>query len=154
MDKEECLNETLKHISMVRKFIGIFIASIRDRANVHDKSKTEYPELDIFVEYTPKLKETTYGSEEYSKFLKEMKPALDHHYLVNSHHPEYFKNGIKDMTLIDMVEMLCDWKAATLRHKDGDILSSIEQNQKRFGYSDELKHIFINTIKELEYQGE
>jgi hypothetical protein len=46
--------------------------------------------------------------------------------------------------------MFCDWKAATLRHKDGDIIKSIEQNQKRFGYSDELKAIFLNTAGLLE----
>ena len=58
--------------------------------------------------------------------------------------------GLHDMTLIDIIEMLCDWKAATLRHKDGAIRRSIEQNQKRFGYGDELKQIFINTIDVLE----
>lgn len=54
------------------------------------------------------------------------------------------------MNLVDIIEMLCDWKAATLRHADGDIYKSIEINQKRFGYSDELKSIFINTIKCIE----
>ena len=45
--------------------------------------------------------------------------------------------------------MMADWKAASLRHSDGDIYKSIEINQKRFGYSDELKQIFINTVKEI-----
>ena len=51
---------------------------------------------------------------------------------------------------LDILEMLCDWKAATLRHKDGDIRKSIEINQKRFGYSDELKRIFLNTLSIIE----
>jgi hypothetical protein len=46
--------------------------------------------------------------------------------------------------------MLCDWKAATLRHDDGDIRRSIEINQERFGYSDELKQILINTLPLIE----
>jgi hypothetical protein len=50
------------------------------------------------------------------------------------------------MNLIDLIEMLCDWKAATLRHNTGDIYKSLDINQKRFGYSDELKHLFKNTI--------
>jgi len=75
-----------------------------------------------------------------------MKEALKHHYDFNRHHPEHFVNGIKDMTLIDLCEMLSDWKAASLRHNDGDINKSIEINQSRFGYSDELKQIFLNTI--------
>ena len=75
-----------------------------------------------------------------------MKPALDSHYADNPHHPEHYDNGIKDMDLVDLIEMICDWKSATLRHNDGDIYKSIELNQKRFGYSDELKQIFKNTV--------
>lgn len=74
--------------------------------------------------------------------------ALEHHYKNNRHHPEHFKNGIEGMTLVDLCEMISDWKAATLRHDDGDILKSIEMNQQRFGYTDELKQILINTVNE------
>ena len=45
--------------------------------------------------------------------------------------------------------MLCDWKAATKRHATGDVIRSIEQNQERFGYSDEIKQIFLNTVPYL-----
>ena len=48
------------------------------------------------------------------------------------------------------IEMICDWKAATLRHNDGDIRRSIEKNQERFGYSDDVKAILLNTIESLE----
>lgn len=119
------------------------------RALDHDKTKLESPELEIFDEFTSKLKDSEYGSEEYNEFLKQMKPALDHHYKNNRHHPEHFENGIKDMNLVDLIEMISDWKAATLRHETGDILKSIEINQKRFGFGDELKSILINTVKEI-----
>jgi hypothetical protein len=103
-----------------------------------------------------------------------MKPALDHHYAVNSHHPEHygyttcdqcgnrdsepctcggprtFHANISGMSLLDLTEMLCDWKAATMRHNDGDIRKSIEINQKRFGYTDELKQILLNTLDAIE----
>ena len=139
--------ETYKHILNVQKFIFNVIRILLNRASTHDNSKLMPPEEEYFEKYTPLLSSVTYGSEEYKKYCKEMKPAIDHHQSVNFHHPEFFKNGIKDMTLIDLTEMLCDWKAASLRHKTGDIFRSIELNQKRFGYSDELKQIFINTIK-------
>ena len=74
-----------------------------------------------------------------------MKPALDHHYENNRHHPEHFKNGIKDMTLIDLIEMFCDWKTSSERHESGSILSSIDINKERFGYSEELASILLNT---------
>lgn len=50
------------------------------------------------------------------------------------------------MNLVDIIEMLADWKAATLRHADGDIMKSIEIQQKKLGFSDDIKHIFINTV--------
>ncbi len=84
--------------------------------------------------------------------MAEMKPAIDHHNSANRHHPEHFEGGIHEMNLIDLLEMMCDWKAATLRHNDGDIMKSIEINQKRFGYSDELAAILRNTANWLNDQ--
>ena len=141
--------ETQKHIDTVRTLIEIMREELWKRKESHDKSKLQSPEVEIFEIYTPKLKGSRYGSDEYKTFLKEMKVALDHHYANNSHHPEFFVAGIRGMTLIDIIEMLCDWKAATIRHADGDIFKSLEINQKRFGYSAELNQIFINTVKKF-----
>ena len=141
--------ETYKHICQVRDELSKVVGNLLTRSNFHDLSKLQSPEAEIFEEYTGKLSKSTYGSDEYKQFLKDMKPALDHHYQANSHHPEHYENGIKGMSLLDIIEMICDWRAATLRHENGDIMKSIEINQKRFGYSDELKQIFINTVNEL-----
>lgn len=149
MNINECKMETLKHIDKVQFFLKRITDELTTRGINHDKSKLESPEVEIFTEYTPKLATSTYNSEEYKGFLKEMNVALKHHYSVSKHHPEHFRNGIKDMNLIDIVEMLCDWKSATLRHNDGDLIRSIEVNQNRFHYSDEMKQIFKNTAKTL-----
>jgi hypothetical protein len=142
--------ETRKHISNVAKYISKVIGALLDRAIFHDKSKLEEPEKTVFDKYTPKLKDTIYGSEKYKKYLSEMQIALKHHYKVNRHHPEHWHEaGVEGMSLVDLIEMLCDWKSATLRHKDGDIKKSIEYNQKRFGFSDELKKIFLNTVDDI-----
>ncbi len=156
---------TWLHIAEVRKFLSAVISNLLARADKHDASKLVDPEKEIFDTYTPLLRNSTYGSEEYNSFLAGMKPALDHHYKHNSHHPEFYAydyflgtinpefvaNGsaVRSMSLLDLIEMLCDWKAATLRHTDGDLLKSVEINQKRFGYSDELKSILLATIVEL-----
>lgn len=156
---EDSRPETIEHIAQVRKFIRIILWKLSDRSVEHDMSKLVEPEVSIFNEYTPKLKNCTYGSDEYKSFLKEMQIALDHHYYVNRHHPEHFENIVdsgqsKDliscMNLVDIVEMLCDWKAATLRHEDGDILKSIEINKKRFNISDQLVNILRNTVELFE----
>ena len=138
--------ETYSHKQQVNRLVSKVAKSLIDRGIEHDNSKLGEFEVDIFTKYTPKLATSTYGSDEYKQFLKEMKPALDHHYSHNSHHPEFYENGIMDMDLVDLIEMICDWYGATLRHNDGNIYDSIEINQKRFGYGDELKQIFINTV--------
>jgi hypothetical protein len=137
---------TLKHIKIVRNLMQSMINGLRARARQHDQSKLDRPEVAIFTEYTPKLAGSTYGSDEYKQLLAEMKPALDHHYAHNSHHPEHFPDGVDGMTLLDVVEMLCDWKAATLRHNDGDIRKSLEINTHRFNLSPQLARILRNTV--------
>jgi hypothetical protein len=146
-EKHNTITETNKHRKQVKEYINKFIDDLLDRSYEHDKSKNESPELEIFAEYTPKLKNSIYGSDEYNQWLKEMKVALDHHYENNSHHPEHHTNGINDMTLVDVLEMCCDWKSASLRHENGDILKSIDINEKRFNIDKQLKQILINTVK-------
>lgn len=146
----ECKVETQKHIERVRYYIRFITDRLTTRAVKHDQTKLESPEVEIFTEYTPHLADMQYGTDEYKVCLEGMKPALDHHYANSRHHPEHFSKGILDMNLIDIVEMLCDWKAASERQKDGNLLRSIELNAARFGYDDQLKQIFINTAKLLD----
>jgi hypothetical protein len=138
-------DDTLKHIGQVRSNLLEVTQELTRRAIEHDRSKLEEPEKSVFDEYTPKLKESTYGSDEYKSFLDEMKVALDHHYAVNDHHPEHFDGGIGDMDLVQIIEMLADWKAATMRHADGDLGKSIYMNSDRFGYGDEMIKLLLNT---------
>jgi hypothetical protein len=119
------------------------------KGELHDQSKLESPEVEAFTEYTPKLAGCTYGSEEYKGYLAAIKPALDHHYANNKHHPEHWANGVNDMNLLDVLEMLCDWKAASERHNDGNIQKSIEINSKRFNLSPQLTEILKNTANYL-----
>ncbi len=143
--------KTLEHIKVYGHMLDEILRKLVYNKAGHDKSKLEPPEEAVFEEYTQKLKDTTYGSEKYKQYLKEMGPALKHHYDNNPHHPEHFLNGIRGMSLMEIVEMLCDWKAASLRHADGNLRKSIEINQERFGYTDELKQIFLNTAEELRW---
>lgn len=152
MDKNyDSSADTLNHKDRVAILTMNFINLLHNRAMLHDNSKLESKEKPIFDEYTPKLKNSTYGSEEYKEFLSGMKVALDNHYKHNSHHPEHYVNGINGMDLLDIVEMFFDWKAASERHDNGDIYKSIDINEKRFKMSEQLKNIFINTAKNLNY---
>lgn len=146
-EQKACNFDTMRHIERVRNLLNLFISDLLRRAEEHDQSKLESPEVEAFTEFTPKLANSTYGSEEYEGFRKAMKPALDHHYARNSHHPEHYKNGINDMNLLDVLEMFADWKAASERHNDGNILKSIEKNADRFGMSPQLVQLMENTAK-------
>lgn len=146
----ECNIETQKHIENVRKFIRFITDKLTQRGVDHDASKMVSPEVELFSQYTKKLANLTYGSDEYAASLEAIKPALDHHYATNRHHPEHFVNGINDMNLVDLVEMFCDWKASTLRMNDGNLLKSIELNAERFNLDPQLKQILLNTANLLD----
>ena len=141
--------DTLEHIRKVQRNITEMINVLLFRLRSHDASKLESPEKGAFDRVTPKLQGLTYGSDGYKATIAELGEALKHHYVVNPHHPEHYDNGIAGMSLLDVVEMLCDWKAASERHADGDFAKSLEINRKRFGISDQLAEIFENTRLEL-----
>lgn len=140
---------TQQHINLVRKLLRQAAVELLLRGEVHDLSKFSPEEVEMFTKFTPRLRGMTYGSPEYMRCLADMGPGLRHHYESNRHHPEHFPNGIDGMNLIDLLEMFLDWLASTKRHADGDIMKSIEKNQKRFGMSDQLTAIFRNTARDF-----
>ncbi len=53
------------------------------------------------------------------------------------------------MNLIDIFEMLADWKAATERHDDGSLGRSLTIQASRFNISPQLQSILYNTARDL-----
>lgn len=140
--------ETLAHSQRVGELMVQIVKQLLDRSTCHDRSKTLPPEVDTFDEFTPKLKASTYGSDEYQGYLVAMGEGLQHHYAHNRHHPEHFLDGVNDMTLVDLVEMLADWKAATERHDDGDLVRSLEiQRERASACPTSLVRILGNTAQ-------
>jgi len=138
--------DTLTHIRRVQCLLAKMARYLIARGEVHDASKLSAEEKPLFDEMTPLLKTLTYGSDEYKASLEKLGVALKHHYEHNSHHPEHFTNGIAGMNLLDVVEMLCDWKAASERTKDGDFNKSVEIGIERFKIEPQLAAILRNTI--------
>lgn len=62
------------------------------------------------------------------------------------------ESRINGMSLLDVLEMFTDWKAAGEDYKDGNITQSLEVNKERFGISDQLFAILQNTVKELGWE--
>lgn len=115
----------------------------------HNKSKLQELEKHIFDYMTSKLEKCTYGSEEYSQFLKEFKPSLDHHYNVNTHRPKHYEKVFNNITLLDVIEYFINWRSTSEQHEYDNFQRSIEINSKRFKIDSQLIAIFENTRKNL-----
>lgn len=115
------------------------------RSIVHDLSKYGWHETKHFARTISKLKQTTYGTDEYYKIMESIQPAIEHHYAKNRHHPEHWPDGISDMGAIDEIEMVCDWCAAAKKHKNGNPVHSAAVNSKRFGYGP-TTHVFYRKL--------
>lgn len=133
------------HISRVRRHINTFIQLLIRRAENHDKSKLEEPELSWWKEMD-KEPRYPYGSEEYKQKIKRWNKVFKHHYQYNRHHPEHYEYGVSEMTLIDIVEMMCDW----LGYKDTttvtEALKVCDEQMARYDISEELRQIIFNTL--------
>lgn len=141
--------ETVQHIHKVRELLYTMIGELDERARLHDLSKLESPEQEIFGANFKELANVEYGSIEYTAMKVKVQPAIEHHYANNRHHPEHHKNGINDMNLIDLCELLCDWNASSKRNKNGNIRKSIDINAERYNIGEQLRGILENTVKEL-----
>lgn len=148
MTRDDVIRSTAAHIRRVGELLADESHDLNKRAVRHDASKWSPEEWPAFEATTPKLAGLTYGSDEYRASLREIKPAIEHHQGNNSHHPEFYSRSCVGMTLLDLVEMLCDWKAATERHNDGSIFKSLQHNRARFSIPDGLFDVMVNTAFE------
>ena len=133
------------HISRVRKHMNTFVQLLLKRAINHDKSKLEEPELSWWKEMD-KEPRYPYGSEEYKQKIKRWDKVFKHHYKYNRHHPEHYEYGVSEMTLVDIVEMMCDW----LGYKDtiaiSEALKVCDEQMKRYDIPDDIRQIIFNTL--------
>ena len=143
--------DTLAHIATVQARLQTIIHELNIRAAHHDESKLREPEKSGYDQLTLTLKNVAYGTEMYRVALAEAAPTIAHHYQHNRHHPEHFPDGMYGMNLIDVIEMLCDWKAASARTRQTSVAPSLSHTKQRFGINDQLFAILVNTVRDLEW---
>lgn len=106
MNNSEKLNTIIRHIKRVEDNCNILAKKLQDtdfnmavkliqRGRIHDASKFDQFEFDYLGNFE---------KEKPPQFLE----ALKMHHSKNPHHPEFWPNGIKDMTDLDIAEMVCD----------------------------------------------
>lgn len=139
------VDDLIQHKRWVAENLQIVANELFRRAAVHDNSKFSPEEFEAYEEAFPELQKYAYGTDEFKAALAKIQPAIQHHYSVNDHHPEFFENGIIDMNLIQLIEMVCDWMAAARRSQTG-VLKGMELNRKRFGIGPQLINIIAGTI--------
>ncbi len=171
MENETYERETMNHVTSVRAYMERAGSNIFQRAHLHDASKFEEPEASGFqrIAALSECQDIEYGSEEYKARLAAEKPTIDHHYQENDHHPEHWlthdaamsswsavesdpvKNGkcVSSMSALAQIEMLCDWKAASVRYKNGSFAGSWKTNMAKFGIGSQLESVLWNTAVEL-----
>jgi hypothetical protein len=148
-NRESSILDTIDHIQKVQRFLGIVIADLLYRSHSHDGSKLLPPELDGYAGLSEAVKGLQYGTDEHRAAFAPFKAIITHHYEANDHHPEHFQDSdIRRMTLPQIVEMVCDWKAASTRNSES-LLPSLDASFKRFGIDEQLAWIIRNTISEM-----
>ena len=144
----ETITSILKHKERVSKRLLFLVDELRKRALHHDDSKLVPPELDWLIEMD-KEPRYPYGSVEYFAKMERWKKFFDHHYKNNRHHPDHFAIGIDGMTIADLAEYMVDIISYYDELHPKDAIKTIKGQKERFGLSDQLCQILINTL--LEY---
>ena len=139
-----------QHKDGVKTYLEIISMLLNTRALTHDNSKSSDEEYKYYKMANSVNRNDFKTYEEYMDYIK---PTLDkglkHHYENNRHHPEFFDNGIDDMTLIDIMEMIVDW-CISIKQNGKDLYKEIQYNFDKYNVSEQLKKIIINTYKYID----
>lgn len=146
--------DLFRHQSIVRGLMNEISEKIRDRGAIHDDSKTKPGEVELYAQYAPMLWRAEYESPEYKEIARKMMPAIRHHFRMNRHHPEHHGDGVDGMCLLDLIEMLCDWKAASMRGDRGSFADGMDTNKEKYGIDDQLWSILENTAMAMGFYDE
>jgi len=147
MDKElKYLTKIITHRAKVQETLETVASKLKQRAFSHDLSKFNASEFDGMSNKLDQLEETEFGSSEYYKILKSLKNELGEHYFKNRHHPEHYIDKIESMSLIDLLEMIADWKAASKSVRFSDTLDTCFE---RFNVPKIMKHQIAFTCLDL-----
>jgi hypothetical protein len=133
------------------------------QASNHDYSKFQEPELTPYIVLTQyyALKQKGIELKTDDSIRDRIRNAVFHHLKNNSHHPEYWDNNIQPLTkgerskqvvnattmpVIDLAEMVCDWKAMSQELNDSVEEFAKSVIGKKFIFSPEQVALIHNCI--------
>lgn len=146
------MDEVIKALVTIERHRCIVSATLRAiayelmrRADLHDQSKLSLDEFEGFTKINMVARENEYGSDEYYAALRAVEPnPIPLHYSRNDHHPEYHKK-ISDMEFPELVEMVCDWHAASIAYGKTSFQASLTASFDRWPFSEGQKFL-INSL--------
>lgn len=145
-DETKTLITIIRHINLVRFNLNKIAHRLKEKATVHDSSKYSIDEFEGFKEINRIAREHPFGSKEYKDSIKNNQ-AVALHYSRNTHHPEHYQDGIDGMNLLDIIEMVADWKAASDTYGLTTFKESLEIQKGRYKLTSEQWYM-INKIAE------
>lgn len=139
------ISTIVHHKENVRKRLMYLASEIQKRAETHDDSKLEYPEIiwQIEMDEEPRY---PYGSEEYFDKVKRWEKFFKHHYEHNRHHPDHYEAGLAEFDIVDLCEFMIDITAYFDQIHPADAISTIDKQFDRFGLNETLQQILKNTL--------
>lgn len=145
----EVLTDTLMHVAEVQERLEDMIHDLRKRGLCHDRTKFQELEFDTFCRTRPRFKGVKFGTPDYDAVVEEAREAVEHHHHHNRHHTTYYDGGIEDMNLLDVLEMLADWRAAARRSKGQSFEESLPKAFERYNVPEVLREMIGRTIQYL-----
>ena len=151
------LNDHGKRLSIHKTAVEISMNKlakrIRIRGSRHDNSAMSGLEHAIGSMYSKHKLPTHWISDPTTlgNYPKDIQSAIKSHYENNDHHPEHFENGMYDMNIIQLTEMICD-VFETLRENgvsQSDVHHHIEHMCNNYNIAEPLSSIIKNTIVQL-----
>ena len=122
------------HIFGVSQRLTRFCTVLMTRAITHDNSKYSESELDDHISMAVEMDGIQYGTDTYYAIKRKYESLSAQHFANNRHHPEHHHNGIDDMNLVDVIEMLCDWLTGS-ENTGTPVERSLEINEERYNVS-------------------
>ena len=157
------LQRTKKHIELVGNNIMLLkeygtielkipLKALQSRTLHHDSSKYSVKEFIPYIWLTEKYRCMQKGHVLYypEGIDKLVDAACMHHQSINRHHPEAH-NNIFDMSNLDIIEMICDWKAMSQELEEDSVRLWAEKNiGKKWIFNTEQINLIDTLIDLLE----
>lgn len=148
VEANDTVQSVIRHKEAVRKRLNWLAENLKHRAEIHDNSKLQVPEILWLIQMDREPK-YTYGTPEYFEKMNRWQKFFDHHYKENRHHPNHFPNGISDFTLADLCEFVIDITSYYDQLHPENAIQTVEAQANRFELDPQLVQILKNTL--LEY---